>query len=194
MHPDGLLRRAGSRVDRHLSPDVEKVDHPRISEGRHRGRIARLIGALAAALIILAQPAIVYADAFSSRTFEFWITPAGEPTTDYCARSGIVDVARSYGQINAYVNGGGAHDCVGTANSVPSGWLGVQVSGYRDGALCSTSSFYYSTSAANNWQLYVTLCSNPSGTQEFYSRSTIKAYDGQSYWQSTGPFSPIQNY
>jgi len=155
----------------------------------------RVIAAITGAWILLAQPALVLADAYSAQTYEFWLDPAGsEPVTDYCARSGIVDVARNYGQVLAYDNGGGAHDCVGTVNSMPTGWIGVAVEGYRDGVYCATSQSYFNSSPASNWQLWATMCTNPSGIQNFQTVSLIFAYDGSSYRTGVGPTSPAQGY
>lgn len=155
----------------------------------------RTIGALLAAGLVFAQPILVLADVFSARTFEINITPIGEPNTDYCARSGVVATARNYGQVNAYTNGGGAHDCEGSVNSLPAGWIGVRVEGYRDGGLCGSSAWFYSSVATDNWQLYATMCTNPAGSQNFHSRSFINVYKGDSYTGALiGPWSPVEGY
>lgn len=63
----------------------------------------RLIAVLFGTWVLLTQPGLVAADAFSAQTYEAWYDPIGaEPVTDYCARSGIVDIASNYGQILAY--------------------------------------------------------------------------------------------
>jgi len=155
---------------------------------------ARGVGAALGALLLLAQPSLVLADAYSPTVNRIVWTPTGEPETDYCARSGIVTTARNYAQVLAYVNGGGAHDCVGTANTLPSGWIGTRAGGYRDGVWCGVSGWHYSSQAATNWQLWVTMCSNPSGIQEFKTRGDITIYTGSGYVSNTGPTSPAQNY
>lgn len=162
--------------------------------GRRSRRHARLMGAAIGALLLLAQPSLVFADAFSPQVNRIIWTPTGEPETDYCARSGIVTTARNYAQVLAYVNGGGAHDCAGTVNSLPSGWIGTRAGGYRDGGWCGVSGWHYSSQAASNWQLWITMCSNPSGIQEFKTRGDITIYTGSGYVSNTGPTSPAQNY
>jgi hypothetical protein len=144
---------------------------------------------------LLAMPPTVMADAFSAQVYRMNHTPTGEINTDYCSRAGIVDTARNSSQVLAYA-GGGAHDCLGTVNQVPAGWIATKATGYRDGAQCATSSYYYNTSAASNWMLWITLCSNPSGPQEFKTSSWIKAYDGAGfYWEACcWPVSPIAVY
>lgn len=160
-----------------------------------RPRRLMVLGALLSIATLFAQPSLVLADVFSARTWEFHMTPSGEPNTDYCARSGVVDTARNYGQVNAYTNGGGAHDCVGSVNSLPAGWIGVAVEGIKNGASCGWSITYYSSSATDNWQLYATMCTNPAGLQDFTSKSIISAYDGISgYTNAVGPTSPIAQY
>lgn len=155
----------------------------------------RLVAALFGTWVLLTQPGLVVADAFSAQTYEAWYDPIGaEPVTDYCARSGIVDVARNYGQILAYTNGGGAHDCAGAVNSMPTGWIGVSVEGYRNGVFCSQSGVFTNSSPQSNWQLWATQCSNPAGVQSFQTVSLIFPYDGANYHTHVGPTSPIGNY
>ncbi len=156
----------------------------------------RLIGATLGIWVLMAQTGMVSADSrYSGVTFEAWYDPIGaEPVTDYCARSGIVHEYRNYGQILAYTNGGGAHDCAGSGNTMPAGWLGVMVEGYRSGAFCGQSDSYVNSSAATNWQLWDTTCTNPSGSQNFYTISLIFPYDGDSYHTHVGPQSPAHAF
>jgi hypothetical protein len=165
--------------------------NPRIGARRKR----HVFGAVMAVLLLWAQPALVLANVYSAQVWEWNLTPIGEPNTDYCARAGMVDSARNYGQVLAYTNGGGSHDCLGATNSLPAGWIGIKVEGFRDGGLCGTSSYYFSSQAASNWQLWITLCSNPAGNQNFQSRSFINIYTGAGYTGGiTGPFSPVAQY
>lgn len=155
----------------------------------------QLIGAVLGIWVLLAQPGLVLADAYSGVTFEAWYNPLGaEPVTDYCAKSGIVTTARNYGQILAYTNGGGAHDCAGAVNTMPTGWLGVEVEGYRNGLFCGQSDTFTNSSDASNWQLWDNACSNPSGFQLFQTKSLIFPYDGEVYHTHVGPLSPGLQY
>jgi hypothetical protein len=161
-----------------------------------RATARRLLGVVFAIVLLTTQSAVVVgAEAMSGQTFEAWYDPLGaEPVTDYCARSGITDIARSIGQILAYTNGGGAHDCVGSGNTMPTGWLGVSVEGYRNGVFCGQSSVYTNTQPAWNWMLWINVCSNPSGLQNFQTRSLIFPYDGEDYHTHVGPMSPALPY
>ena len=162
--------------------------------GDRRHRIWRLVVAAFAGGLLLAQPALVLADVYSAQTYETVFTPIGEPMTTYCARSGVVDTARNYGASYAYANGG-AHSCTSPVNYLPAGWIGVKVEGFRDGVSCGVSSWYYSSQVAWGWQLWITMCSNPSGSQDFQTRSWLRYYDGGAfYFQSFGPLSPIAAY
>jgi hypothetical protein len=143
---------------------------------------------------LIGQPAVVLADVYSGQTFEVAFAPVGEPVTDYCSKAGVVDTARNYGASFAYRNEG-AHDCGGTTNPLPAGWIGVRVDGLRDGASCGTSSWYHSSQSAWGWQVWIAMCANPSGSQEFRTRSWLRYYDGSEfYFQSQGPLSPIASY
>lgn len=159
-----------------------------------RRRYWPVVGAVLAVWLLAAEP--VLADAFSARVWFAALTPAGQPYTDYCLRSGIVSTARDYGQINSYNNGGGAHDCAGPVTALPNGYIGVAVEGFMNGASCGQPSmFFYNTAPADNWQLYDTRCSNPPGTQNFQSLSYGSIYDGTRYFGPySGPMSPSQPY
>lgn len=108
-------------------------------------------------------------------------------------QSAILDVARNYGQMVSK-NYLGTSSCGGANRTLPSGYLGIGVEGYRNGALCGFSGIYYSNVATSAWQLWITLCSNPSGTQDFYTRAIGYGWSGSGYVQSSGVYSPSQNY
>jgi hypothetical protein len=152
----------------------------------------RTVAALLACFVILAQPASVAATAYSALTYSFTWTPAGYPQTSLCQQAGEVDVNRNNGtaQSRSYNT-----SCAGSARTLPSGWLGINLDGYRDGAFCGSSGYYYSSSATWSWTLWVTLCSNPSGTQSFTTKARGVGYDGSSgYWSGATTTSPAQNY
>jgi len=150
--------------------------------------------AVVVSLLLLAQPASVAATAYSAVTHKFLWTPAGYTLTNLCVQAGEVDVNRNYGQAQAWVFSGSTN-CSGTTRTLPSGWLGVFVEGYRDGAYCGSSGWYYSSQATWAWQLWITLCSNPSGQQSFVSYASGAGYDGSTgYYRSSPVASPAQNY
>jgi hypothetical protein len=171
---------------------------PSRQPGRYRrATTTSLVSAWLLAWLLGAQPGLVLgAEYFSAQVFIFNHTPAGELNTDYCARAGVVDTARNSSQVLAYANGGGAHDCAGTVNQVPAGWLATKAVGFRDGQYCAGSSYYYNTSPASNWMLWITLCSNPSGTQLFKTAAYSRAYNGEDgYWNlGNYPISPNAPY
>jgi hypothetical protein len=165
---------------------------PRLTGRRH---VRRGIAAGIAILVLLLQPASAFADVYSATVWLANRTPIGEQNTDYCTRAGVVDVARNYGAVYAYLNGGGPHDCLGTGHVLPAGWIGVKVEGFKDGVSCGISSWYFSSQAAWGWQLWITMCPNPTGQQQFQSRSYINVYLGDAYsGPFTGPISPVATY
>lgn len=152
----------------------------------------RVLALLAAVALVAGRPVPVQATAYSLLTYvNHWIPP-GFPDTSLCGQSGMVDTARNYNQVVSknYV----ANSCSGGNRSLPSGYLGTQVAGYRDGAFCGISTAYYSTTNTSAWQLWITLCNNPAGTQVFYSRGWPYGWNGSSYVTGLGVTSPSQNY
>ena len=144
------------------------------------------------AAILVAQP--VFATAYSIWKYGLSMDPHGsEPDTDYCARAGIIDNFVNQGAVRAYLNGG--NDCVGTFNTLPSGWLAVKAFGFRDGSFCGETSMQWSNQATYSWAVWSDLCSNPSGSQEFRTYAWGNAYDGIGGEEVIGGlYSPNQNY
>jgi hypothetical protein len=151
----------------------------------------RLIGALLGLWILLAQPAAVLATAYSPMTYAYeWPIPGGGVASK-CVQSGIVDVAQNYAQTVSrnYI----PYSCSGASHTVPSGYLGTLVYGYRDGSFCGSSGIYYSNVATSAWQLWATECSNPAGSQTFKTLGFGYTWDGSGY-SSFSVWSPAQNY
>jgi hypothetical protein len=139
------------------------------------------------------QPASVAATAYSLLTYTTQMTPPGHSKISVCVQSGIVDVARNYTQgvsKNFVLN-----SCSGASHTLPSGWIDVALSGYRSGAWCGDTIDYYSTVNTSAWQVWVYICSNPSGTQSFHTGGWTWIWNGSGY---TGcgcqVLSPNQNY
>ena len=152
----------------------------------------KLLGALLGLWILLAQPAAILASAYSAMNYGGqWFIPGGGQASK-CGQSGIVDVARNYMQTVSrnYISG----SCSGASHSVPSGYLGTSLYGYKDGSGCGYSGIYYSTVATSAWQLWITMCSNPSGTQTFYTLGYGWFYNTGGYDLIGGFQSPSQNY
>lgn len=163
----------------------------------------KVILALAMAGLLLAQPASVSATAYSSVVFKSTWTPVNGIFGVLCVQAGEVDTNRNYGQVwSRYYNGG--NNCSGGAQTVGTSVLGISVDGYRDGAYCGSSGWYYNSQSAWGWQLWITLCANPAGVQAFTTAAYCKGYQGYPTgnwwdpqdWQACGSsvMSPAQNY
>jgi len=73
------------------------------------------------------------------------------------------------------------------------GWIGIRLTGYRDGVQCGATGWLYTTSISDLKYYSTNLCSNPSGVQEFYTRVDGRVYNGDSYSQVPSVYSPAQN-
>lgn len=146
---------------------------------------------------MLAMPALVAADAYSAVTYRGSVYVSGYGTTRVCLEAGVgfSTVSNSvwnFGMTYAFDGSGGYCDGY---RVLPAGWLGVTVDAYKNGAFCGTSYYYYSSSASAAFGRYsYGLCSNPSGSQEYYTVAWGKVYTGDHYYQPNGIVSPSQNY
>jgi hypothetical protein len=143
--------------------------------------------------IILLQPASVAASADSLLVYSAqWLPPGQSTNTSVCVQSGIHDVAQNYAQIviKNYVAG----SCSGANRNVPSGYIGTQLYGYRDGSSCGSTAVYYSNVSTSAWQLWATMCSNPAGVQTFRTLGGGWYWNGSTYNQAGFVFSPNQSY
>ena len=94
-----------------------------------------------------------------------------EAATDYDDYSSSSPVY-SYGLFNANL-------------TLPSGWIGLQVGGYRNGGLCGWQE-QYNNQSDSWWVQQWNLCSNPSGTQTFYSDAAGLVWNGDNAYASWG--------
>ena len=110
-----------------------------------------------------------------------------------CLETGTIDVAKVEGNVHFYDDTGG---CSGAVNYLPSGWIGVSVSGYRDGNYCANTGWYSNSSSAWGYGVRWKACSNPAGIQEFYGLSFGRLYTGVGgyFGPYTGPWSPMLGY
>jgi hypothetical protein len=106
-----------------------------------------------------------------------------------CDQSGILDTAVNYNQALSKTTTGCSY-----IKDLPAGYLGSEVGGWRDGSFCGFSGVYYSTSTTSAWQLWATMCSNPSGLQEYWTIGWAYGWNGSDYYMSAGLTSPHQNY
>lgn len=152
--------------------------------------------AVALAAIMIAVPTLVAADAYSAVTYRGSVNVSGYGTTRVCLKAGVGDwtggTVFNMGMTYAYDGSGGLCD---GPRQLPSGWIGVTVDAYKNGGFCGTSYYHYSSSPTSGYGHYFYgLCSNPSGTQEFYTVAWGKVYTGDHYYQPNGIVSPSQNY
>ncbi len=153
----------------------------------------RLASALFGMAILLSQPASVAASADSLMVYTgIWLPPGQGSNTSVCIQAGIHDVAQNYAQIaiRNYI----ANSCVGASRNVPSGYIGTQLYGIRDGSTCGVTAIYYSNVTTAAWQLWATMCSNPAGVQAFRTLGGGWYWTGSPYHQAGFISSPNQNY
>jgi hypothetical protein len=148
-------------------------------------------------LLLAAVPGSVTATAYSTLRYQDLWKPPGQSTwRTVCVQAGMVDVARNYGQIVVFSNS--AQNCTAPNYSVPSGWIGTHLDGWRSSGgvdtYCGDTGIYYSTSATSAWQLWSYLCSNPSGTQSFFGYAHGVFWNGSGYTYTGNVLSPSQNY
>lgn len=149
----------------------------------------RTLLALLCVGLLLAQPASVAASAYSPVTSRFTWIPPGYTSTAMCDQSGILDTAVNYNQALSRTTTACSY-----IKNLPAGYLGSEVGGWRDGSFCGVSGVYYSTSTTSGWQLWATMCSDPSGLQEFWTTGWAYGWNGSDYNLSAGLTSPHQNY
>lgn len=82
------------------------------------------------------------------------------------------------------------------STTVPSGYLGTMALGYKDGSYCDNTGWIYNSVTSSLIGVSSGLCSNPAGTQEFYTKADSRAWDTgiggyRDYLRVT---SPSQNY
>lgn len=154
-----------------------------------KGGVMR-IGVLAfAAASLLVFPSVTYAgNAYSAWMVNHVVVDG--INRDSCIQAGIEDFAINLSYEKARQ---GFDSCALPLVTMPTGWIGVQVWGYRDGSVCAQSAFWYSNAPSTSWWVRQQLCSNPAGTQEFKTRAFGALFDGDFYqwWLAN---SPIQNY
>lgn len=178
------------------SRSLGALDSDLASEGAlaRRAHPLRLGLSLLSVALLLAQPSSVWATAYSALNYTTLVNPPGYTATAVCDQEGIVDTATNYAQAVTKVYQG-TGNCTGANQSLPSGWIGTYVSGYRDGAYCGSNGWSYSTVATSAWQVWVALCTNPAGTQTFHTVGAGKAWDSSGqYYGGVFHNSPSQNY
>lgn len=150
----------------------------------------RALAAILVAVLYL-QPATVYASVYSQDQYNAKMWPSGysPPATAACSQSGVVDTAKNY-TIVMQKNWIASGDCTGSFRTVGSGYLGAGVHGYRNGAYCGGSGIYWNDVSTGGWQLWIAMCTNPSGSQYFETWPENWWYDQTNWKMYRGPWSP----
>lgn len=156
----------------------------------------RISGAIAVlvALLVAANPSVTlagYASSGQQYRETDWVNGYGYIRS--CLEAVITTTstyATNEGANYSRDNSGGVCD---GAETLPAGWLGVTLDGYRDGSFCGTTNYYYSDSATAGFGVTTSLCSNPSGTQEFHTTVFGRIYMGAGYLDISGIAGPSQN-
>lgn len=94
------------------------------------------------------------------------------------------------GEVRTYDTSGGL--CDGSRNRA-AGWIGIRLTGYRDGVACASTPWLYTSSTTSVMSYQTNLCSDPSGVQEFYTRVDGRVYNGTGYTSIPAVYSPSQN-
>lgn len=132
----------------------------------------KLAAALFATWLVIFQPAMVKATTYTAVIYSFtYINPRAGGWSDFCYKSGLVNPIQNYGFVWNQL-GGPPDTCHNQDKPANPASIGVLVRGYVDGVFCGE--FGYSTNSqwTAAWQVWATLCSNPSGLQFF--RTTTK--------------------
>jgi len=153
--------------------------------------LARRVVTISAVVALVMATVVVsaLATATSGRSYR------GSPGNNYnlCAEAEIVtpNMDNNAWTISQDYNTG----CWNDNYSAPSGWLGAYAMGYRDGAYCGTTGFYYNSVSTYRFGVGSVLCSNPSGTQAFKTGADSKGWNPStlSYVNYTAVQSPNQN-
>jgi len=155
-----------------------------------RMKLRRVI-AFMLAMFLYVQPATVNATQWGPVSYFFKYWPPGIPeAASACGQAAIYDVALNWqlAFVRKWIN----QSCNGIDFGVPAGDLGVRTYGYKDGALCGQTGTSYNTYTSDSWAISAYLCSNPSGSQSFYSRGVAIFFRG--YWDEWWCVSPVEHY
>lgn len=156
-------------------------------------RVRRVVAALVVCVMYL-QPMSAYADVTSSWMYheKMWPPNYNPPPTAACSRASMVDAGdRNHGFV-AQKDWVASGDCLGFYHNVGISYLGIKIHGYKDGAWCGNSNWSYSNVVSAGWNLWMTICNNPSGSQIFKTWMEGNWYEccGEDWNHHGGPWSP----
>src|SRR3546814_16204685 len=107
-------------------------------------------GIAIACTLLLATPSTAFADASTGMSYRGPQSVPGVGLTYVCEQSTIADVADNRAWTRTAV-ADGDFGCT-PGQTVNSGYLGVQASGFRNGGYCGTTGYYYSNLATYQWE------------------------------------------
>lgn len=165
-----------------------------------QSRFHLYIGSLLCLLSMITLPIVLSSAAFATAqsgfVYELTTGPYESTYADNCVNSEIADIANNNAYVESTTN---PNQCnTAYAYTMSSGYLGANADGYINGTYCGSTGYYYNSTATYLFGVGAQLCSNPSGSQTFYTVATGEIWDYYSgAWQyaMTGSVtSPSQNY
>jgi hypothetical protein len=184
---DGSHRPAGTLLWR-LNSGREEV---MIRRSRRLGLMATIAGTA-----ILMFPTLAYAGyATSGNLYRATVSVSGYGTVRVCLEATITtngtNIVMNGGSTRVYDTSG--LNCDGSW-SLPTGWIGVTLDGYRDGSFCGTSGYEYTSQATWQKTYSENTCTDPAGSQAFNTVVFGRVYNGSSgYHNIPGVSGPSQN-
>jgi hypothetical protein len=141
---------------------------------------------------------VALATATSGDVYKLTTGPYGSTYVDNCLKATITTGADNIADIYSFSDKEPSR-CDGSyAYSMPGGYLGIDASGYKNGAYCGSTGYYYNSGPTSGIGVGSKICSNPFGLQTFYTVATGEVWDYYyTYWHYayTGTVaSPNQNY
>lgn len=154
-----------------------------------------VLGLVIGLLVSIIPAGASWATAYSPWRYDLtvWVNyPAY--TASLCDRAGILDTAVNLANVQSHTV-----NCTSPSVNVPSGYLGVNAYGYRNGAFCASTGNYYNGSTTWGFQVTWQACSNPAGSQTFRTLAYGAIYNDGSGGGAVGyswfsQYSPNQNY
>lgn len=123
--------------------------------------------------LLIAHPVAVEASTYSTVQHQLYWSPNGAVFSSLCTQSGVVTTVSNYGYTLVVWAGPAPNNdppnnlCTNPHSNLDPNNMRVKVKGYRSGTFCGASNWYSNNVRTYGWQLWIQLCSDPSGTQAF---------------------------
>lgn len=156
---------------------------------------ARTLAAILAAVCLMLPMIVLAGYATSGNTYRSTVSVSGYGSVRVCLEASIstngTNIILNGRATRVYDNSGA--NCDG-ARSLPTGWIGVTLDGYRDGAFCGTSGYEYTSGTNYQKDYQENTCSDPAGSQAFNTAVFGRVYNGTTaYHNIPGISGPAQN-